>query len=176
MGMWMSLRAYLRDRGLVKDLGFLVGTSKLSSQCEQPWSQCSDSNPMHFPPESLSMCQGSGERVVRTDELVRGPGRGSAGRTGLPGRESPPEEGSGCGDMRSPSANKQVRTGESITASLVTPTQLLLSAGLAFLLTYDGEWGVWKRPKQWDTCQGRAFPRLQTASCCFLSILGTSLS
>lgn len=88
MGMWMSLRAYLHDRGLVKDLGFLVGTPKLSSQCERPWSQRSESNPMHFPPESLSACQGWGERVVRTDELVRGPGRGSAGRTGLPGREA----------------------------------------------------------------------------------------
>lgn len=138
--MYISLGAYLHSRDLVKDLGFLVGTPKLPSQCEPPWSQLTESIPMQSPPGHLSACQGRGEGVVRTDELVRGPGRGSAGRTDLPGREPPPEEGRGCGDVRSPSANRRVRTGESITACLVTPPQLLLSAGLASLLTYAGEW------------------------------------
>lgn len=135
--MCISLRAIFIVGTWSKIWGFLVRTPKLPSQCEPPWSQLSEPIPMHFPP-GVCQCTRAKERVVRTDELVRGPGRGGAGRTDGPGREPPPGEDRGCGDVRSPSANKRVRTGKSITTSLATPPQLLLSAGLASLLTYAG--------------------------------------
>lgn len=66
-------------------MGFLVGTPKLPSHCEQPWSQLSGCIPMHFPPGSLSARQGCRQRAVRTDELVRGSGEAAQG--GRPDRE-----------------------------------------------------------------------------------------
>lgn len=114
----VSLGAGLPHRLLVKDLGFLVKSpSYLFSVNNHEVS--SQNAPLCT--SLLEACQHARaeERAVRTDELVRGPGR-RTGRTDPPGREPPPEEGRGRGDARGPPANKQVRTGESITASLVT--------------------------------------------------------
>lgn len=55
--MCVSIRAYLHSRDLVKDLGSLVRAPKLPSQCEQLWSQLSESIPTH---SLLDVCQRQG--------------------------------------------------------------------------------------------------------------------
>lgn len=86
-------------RDLFKALVSLVRILKLSTWSEPTnhGRQLPESIPMYFPPGWLSALQSCGERVVRADELVRGPGKGCAGRTGLLGRAPPPEEGSNGG-------------------------------------------------------------------------------
>lgn len=176
MCVYLSFRAYLHSRELVKDLGFLVETPKLPSHCEQPWSQLSGGIPMHF---LLEVCQHA-RVAVRTDELVRGSGEAAQG--GRPDREGASPRGRqrmwGHEELF-----QQVRPGASITTRPAGDTTwtppvsgaILLSAGLA-----PPHLGRRQEPRGvlswWEACQDRALPRQPTAPHCLVNTPGVQFA